>query len=220
MAIFYTSCASCGDTLNAVFVGQETHPGCESTAAELAARQFVEAIQRGDEDEARRLEGVVNQADEPPSLGAAALWYASIGWPVLPLAVNAKAPATRHGLNDATTDAAEIAAWWEKHPDSNIGIRTGVMFDVIDIDGPEGIQSVKDLAHVLPEIHGRVGTPRGFHYLVAPTGDGNRAGVRPGIDYRGQGGFCVAPPSVVGGKRYLWLMRPSPQIVGKAHARA
>jgi Bifunctional DNA primase/polymerase, N-terminal len=75
---------------------------------------------------------------------AAALRYASQGVPVFPLAPRSKFPLISaanggHGLHDATTDAAQIQAWWMAHPTANIGLRTGVVFDVIDLDasGPQ-----------------------------------------------------------------------------------
>src|SRR5690606_17894322 len=139
-----------------------------------------------------------NQPEKSPSLGSVALWYAKRGWPVFPLRADgskcdgddkceqacqcSKKPATRHGLKDATLDLDKIKAWWSRHPKSNIGLPTGIAFDVIDIDGPTGIRSLAELGEgVLPEVHGKVSTPRGLHLYVASTGDGNRAGVRPGI---------------------------------------
>ena len=218
--MYFTTCKSCHETLEVSWTGQETHPSCAQTAGEIAARQFVDAIQRGDEPEMRRLEAIVNKPEPLPSLGSAALWYASMGWPVLPLQDGQKLPATKHGLNDASTDPEKIAAWWSAHPGSNIGIRTGVLFDVVDIDGADGMQSLAELGDgVLPEVHGKALTPRGIHYFVTATGSGNRAGVRKGIDYRGVGGFVVVAPSVVEGKRYSWSMRPSPAILGNTNGQ-
>lgn len=212
----FSQCAQCHDILEITYAGQETHPGCNPTAAEILVRQFVDAIQRGDEGEARRLEPLVNRIDEPPALGSVALWYAEVaGWPVFPLRPGEKRPATKHGLLDATVDPDQIREWWSREPMANIGGPTGNTYDVVDVDGPQGIRSLAELGdEVLPEVHGKAATPRGFHYFVLSTGDGNRAGVRPGLDYRGRGGFVVLSPSVVGGKRYSWLMRPSPRIIG------
>ena len=51
-----------------------------------------------------------------------------------------------------------------------------------------------------------VATGRGFHWYVLPTGLGNRAGILPGFDFRGRGGYVVGPPSVhPGGHRYRWI---------------
>ena len=188
------------------------------------ARQFVDAVQRHDAVEADRLEKLLNKADDPPALGSAALWYAEVaGWPVFPLRPGEKIPATRHGFKDATTDEDQIREWWSAQPLYNIGIPTGPIsgFDVIDVDGPSGVKSLSELGDdVLPDIHGKVSTPRGIHLLVLATESGNRAGVRPGIDYRSVGGFVVSPPSIVDGKRYSWAMKPSPQILGAACAAA
>jgi len=66
----------------------------------------------------------------------AALHYAIAGHPVLPL--RGKVPVgslVPHGCLDATTDIAQIEAWWD-HGDRpwNVGIATGHTVDVLDID--------------------------------------------------------------------------------------
>lgn len=192
------------------FVGQETHPTCESSPTEKQAREFVEAVQREDEAEIKRLEKLLNQP-ALPRLGAAALWYAKRGWPVFPCLPNGKQPHIKNGFYQATTDLQRIKDWWDKHPDSNIGLPTGHHFDVIDLDGPEGLQSIQGMN--LPEIHGKVSTPRGFHLYILPTGKGNRAGIKPGVDYRGEGGYVMAPPSQLDLKRWSWVIQPSPAIL-------
>ena len=181
--------------------------------------QFVDAVQRHDVAEANRLEKIINQPSAP-RLGPSAIWYAQNGWPVFPLAPNSKQPllAKRdggNGLHDATTDLDQVTQWWTQYPEANIGLPTGIKFDVIDIDGPEGIRSFSELAEdKIPDIHGKVDTPRGFHLLTLPSGDGNRAGVLPGIDYRGVGGYIVGVPSQIDFKRYTWIIPPSPEILG------
>lgn len=218
IATTYTTCASCREILATTYVGQETHPTCPSTETEKLARQFVEAIQREDLPEAERLEKALAQP-APPNLGKSALWYAQQGWPVFPLAPNSKQPLIPkrnggQGLHDATTDVDQVRQWWTQFPEANIGLPTGIAFDVIDIDGPEGVRSLAELGDdVLPDIHGKVSSPRGFHLYVKKTGDGNRAGVRLGIDYRGVGGYVCAPPSQLDLKRWTWVTKPSPEIL-------
>jgi len=51
-----------------------------------------------------------------------------------------------HGVKDATCNRARILAWWTRHPQANIGLATGHTFDVLDIDGPEGAQAIRELA--------------------------------------------------------------------------
>lgn len=194
-------------------MGQVSHPTCNPTEVFQLTQQWCDAAQSEDLAEVDRLQAEINKHDRPAQLGSSALWYASQGWPVFPLLPGTKMPATAHGFKDATLDPDEIQSWWWSHPDSNIGLPTGGMFDVIDIDGPQGIASLVELGEdAIPDVHGKVGTPRGFHYYVLSTGDGNRVGVRPGIDYRGVGGYVCAPPSVSEFKKWVWLIQPSPAI--------
>ncbi len=51
-----------------------------------------------------------------------ALDAVSRGWHVFPCWPKSKAPATTHGWKDASTDEAQIRAWWAQNPDYNIGI--------------------------------------------------------------------------------------------------
>jgi len=104
-----------------------------------------------------------------------------------------------HGVKDATTNRARILAWWTRHPQANIGLATGYRFDVLDIDGPVGAETMRTLAaeHGLHSSGPLVRTGGGgWHYYLAPTGLGN---VRPAglehVDWRGRGGYVVAPPS-------------------------
>ena len=52
-----------------------------------------------------------------------ALAYAARGWPVFPCHAGQKIPATRHGYLDATTDPAQITAWFARHPRPQPGHR-------------------------------------------------------------------------------------------------
>ncbi len=140
-------------------------------------------------------------------LGRWAVYYAERGWPVHPLQAGTKRPVTEHGLHDATTDVERVRRWWERHPDHNVGIRTGVAFDALDFDEPAALDRFDAVAPVDAEVVvGPISlTANGCHLLVAPTGLGNRTGVVPGLDFRGVGGFVVAPPSRhPSGASYHW----------------
>ena len=63
--------------------------------------------------------------NEYPSMYNAAIEYAKKGFAVFPLKYRDKVPLTRNGCKDATTDAAQIKAWWQKYPNANIGLATG-----------------------------------------------------------------------------------------------
>lgn len=58
----------------------------------------------------------------------------SQGWPVFPVGRNKKSPITKHGFYDATTDAAQIAAWWTKNPDAIPAIRCGAEVGIVGLD--------------------------------------------------------------------------------------
>jgi putative DNA primase/helicase len=51
-----------------------------------------------------------------------------------------------HGVKEATTNRARVVAWWTRHPRANIGLACGHLFDVLDVDGPEGSQAIQELA--------------------------------------------------------------------------
>jgi hypothetical protein len=115
-----------------------------------------------------------------------------------------------HGVKDATCNRARILAWWTRHPQANIGLATGHAFDVLDVDGPNGAQTIRTLAatHGLQSWGPVVRTGGGgWHYYLAPTGLGN---VHPQglahVDWRGRGGYVVAPPSRhASGHPYQWI---------------
>jgi hypothetical protein len=51
-----------------------------------------------------------------------------------------------HGRKDATTNRARILAWWSQHPQANVGLATGHRFDVLDLDGPQAVQALRQFA--------------------------------------------------------------------------
>jgi hypothetical protein len=145
------------------------------------------------------------------------LALAALGWPILPLHGVAhsactcgsvhkpgragKHPRTPRGLKDATTDPGTIAAWWDRWPDANVGVKTGAGLFVIDVD-PGGV-----LPLTLPPTVTAT-TPRGTHYYLrteAPLRSSSGL-LGPGIDTRGEGGYVLAPPSRtdLGGYRWKW----------------
>lgn len=142
-------------------------------------------------------------------LGQAALAYAGHGLAVFPLKPRSKQPQPgTHGVHDATRDAAVIEAWWEAEPDANIGIACGKPSGVVvfDVDGEVGAESLAALNLALP-LTPVVSTGKGTHiYFRMPDQPlGNRAGMSPGLDFRADGGYVVAPPSVhPDGRLYEW----------------
>jgi hypothetical protein len=158
----------------------------------------------------------------------AALAYARHGIPVLPVHTPdrggvcscdrgarcdrpGKHPRLRHGLTDASTDERQIAAWWLRWPHANVGLRTGVIMDVADIDSAEGWHGLHHLLDDDIPPGPQVRTGRGGRHLwFRPTGFGNRVRLLPGLDWRGAGGYVLAPPSRhASGADYRWIRRPT-----------
>lgn len=224
-----STCRDCGQAMQVIDCGDTVHPNCveRPTKVESLATGWLSAIRGNDDGQAVRLtQAEILELDaRPPRLLDAALLYASWGWPVFPLKYRSKDPATQHGFQDATTDPDLIRQEWRgARAQFNIGVATGHLFDVIDVD-PEngGAQSfVEQLAvqhystRKIQPCHGLVSTSSGgMHLYVEATGKGNYAGLRPGIDYRGRGGYVVAPPSTRGRPRsWSWIAAPSPNIKG------
>ncbi|WP_053385968.1 bifunctional DNA primase/polymerase [Leucobacter japonicus] len=147
------------------------------------------------------------------SLPDAARHYAALGVPVFPCAPREKRPLVAHGFKDATTDLAQVAAWWRRWPEANIGIPTGPAsgFEVVDVDvkgdpprGPESWQHATQ-AGLLDGWAARVVSPSGglhAYYPAAATDQRSWASGAAQLDFRGTAGYIVAPPSrtVVGGE--------------------
>ena len=193
-------CRTCAKPLHPSIEGT-THPGCDLDGLNLEAAA-LEAMSRRDWEAAELNAGLAEAHGERPELRGSALWYANRGIPIFPLQPYSKRPFPgSHGFKDATTDIEQVRLWWDCQPGANIGIPTGIMFDVIDTDTLEAWLQIKTAiaTHVIQPI-GIVVTARtiGRHIYIEPTGEGNKTDwpVR-GCDYRGQGGYVVAPPSFV-----------------------
>lgn len=170
-------------------------------------------------------------------LCAAALWYARQGWRVFPLHTvlpdgscscgkpdcddQGKHPRTPNGCLAATTDPGQIKAWWSRWPNANLGGATGALsgFVVLDIDprhGGDDTLAAWEAEHgKLPETPQSLTGGGGFHYVFAHPGEQLRnrtnllgaAGEVTGVDFRGDGGYIVLPPSThKSGRAYAWEM--------------
>jgi hypothetical protein len=117
-----------------------------------------------------------------------------------------------NGVDNASTDPAQIKIWWERWKDANLAIAMGGEHRLIALDSDPrngGDASVCDLA----EAHGndwfdtytvRTGG-NGNHFLYRlPHGvEVHRKDIAPGVDVKAAGGYLVAPPSVhASGRNY------------------
>ena len=140
----------------------------------------------------------------------AALDYEARGFSVIPLKEKDKLPLVPSWVayQEDRAGREEIGKWWRTWPKANIGIITGTISGivVVDADSPEAAASLKPILGNLTMIP-IVATGKGFHiYYKHPGGLlSNKAGVIAKVDFRGDGGYVVAPPSVhPSGKRYEW----------------
>ena len=155
----------------------------------------------------------------------AAQAYAALGFPVVPMHATrpgggcscldpacpdpGKHPRLRGWQRLAATDPAVVGQWWRRWSAANLALMTGRRFDVLDLDGEQGVEAVRAFLSIAPTEHpgpvARTGGG-GWHLLYAPTGLGNRVGLLPGVDWRGRNGLIVAPPSQhTSGHRYRWV---------------
>lgn len=140
----------------------------------------------------------------------AALTYAAAGLAVFPCAPGGKQPLTERGYRDATTGARRIRGWWAWQPQANIGIATGHGLDVLDIDvhaGGDGYRILERLhrSNLVPGALAAVRTPSGGTHLYFPS-DPDRpqrtwSRGTMHVDFRGTGGYVLAPPSTVTDRR-------------------
>lgn len=141
--------------------------------------------------------------------GQAALNYASMDWPVLPLRPGEKTPLTPNGFKDASTDETTIKHWWTKTPNANVGLLVGpesglLVLDVDNKRGRDGNKSLRELRNKtgFETINTRVETTpsSGFHlYYVYPDELRDKplkAELAEGLELK-HNGYIVAAPSVL-----------------------
>ncbi len=166
-----------------------------------------------------------------PGMVDVALAYAACGWRVFPLHTPdakgrcscakaeecrsaGKHPRTVRGVNEATTDAEQIARWWARWQDANIGIATGAGSGlvVLDIDprhgGDVSLAELMERHGDLPQTLESATGGGGWHVLFKHPGIAfkNSASVLgEGLDVKTDGGYIVASPSLhASGRRYEW----------------
>lgn len=153
-------------------------------------------------------------AGRTAAIPRAALDYLRRGWSVIPVRPRDKRPLIPwQDYQRSPPGETELRDWFERWPDANVGIVTGVVSDliVLDVDprhGGEASLAGLELRHgPLPVTVEAVSGGGGRHiYFAHPGGQvRNRVELAPGIDLRGDGGMIVAPPSVhPSGARYAW----------------
>lgn len=104
---------------------------------------------------------------------------------------------------------AEITRWWSRWPEANIGMATGALSGVIvlDADSNEARQEVlRRGIERTPAVW--TGRPGGVHFWLQHPGRPLKNFTRglPGLDFRGDGGYVLLPPSRHWtGSTYRWV---------------
>ncbi|HXQ42246.1 MAG TPA: bifunctional DNA primase/polymerase, partial [Candidatus Udaeobacter sp.] len=136
---------------------------------------------------------------------AAASAYLRRGWSVIPIQPKSKLPATSWApFQQRLPTEQELAGWFDRWPDMNIGIVTGAVSGlvVLDVDPRHGGEAS---LRQLEEAYGRLaetieaetgGGGRHLYLQMPPRLLRNKAGLAAGVDVRADGGIVVAPPSV------------------------
>ncbi|QBE49675.1 bifunctional DNA primase/polymerase [Leucobacter triazinivorans] len=141
-------------------------------------------------------------------LHEAAARFAAAGVPVFPCVPGEKRPLVRRGFHDATADPAQISEWWSRWPSANIGIPTGAAsgLEVIDVDvhaTGTGFPAFRNAHHegFAAGWAALVRTPSGGLHAYYPAdperSQSSRQVARAHVDFRGDGGYIIAPPSRV-----------------------
>lgn len=162
-----------------------------------------------------------------------ALALARRGWRIIPLTPPGfkadwckdpgKRPMIRNWPAEATTDEAKIRGWWDRYPDANFGIKTGEESGIVVLDvdprhgGDESLKGLEAKHGKLPDTPQVLTGGGGVHYYFRyPTGRriSDRINLAPGLDFRGDGGQVVVPPSIhPNGRPYEWECSSRPEDV-------
>lgn len=155
-----------------------------------------------------------------------ALEYLTLGYPVFPVCSPAmgqhqhgaavcknlgKRPLIRwETYQNRVPTIDEVRQWWARWPNANIGMPTGKLSGIVVLDADSG--DAKKLAMEqggvdrTPAVF--TGKPGGIHFWLAHPGPevSNFARKRPGLDFRGDGGYVLVPPSLhASGAFYRWV---------------
>jgi hypothetical protein len=151
---------------------------------------------------------------------AAVEYTERFNWSVVPLAPRSKFPPKGFKVlpyRERIAKREEIESWWRSNADYNIGLVTGRISGILGIDHDKynpGYSEAEALRFIPDDVFTPTSmTPRGGQHQFFAYPDEKisiGAGLIPGLDYRGEGGLLVMPPSMgENGKPYKWLIEPA-----------
>jgi len=152
-----------------------------------------------DRESAKSIKSILHWAKE---------YVCKFGFSVIPVGRDKKPLIDWKEFQTRYPSPEELEKWFSDGK-NNIAIVTGPISEiaVLDIDGEEGEESIKQNKLYLPPAP-CVKTGKGYHYYFKyQNGVRNFTRRYPGIDLRGEGGYVLAPPSVhPSGAIYEWII--------------
>jgi hypothetical protein len=165
--------------------------------------------------------------DDTPDMKAAALDYLAKGKSVIPICTPLPegAGCRQHGVNckgpgktplipwreyqQRRATEAEVDLWFARWPSANLGMVTGAISGTVVVDADDAAAVNFAMSQGEGELASApmVQTGKGAHWHIqAPDEEvRNFARKRPGLDFRGDGGYVLLPPSLHrSGVRYRW----------------
>jgi hypothetical protein len=157
-------------------------------------------------------------------IGAHAVQYGIYHWPVFPLRGKIPAIPGGRGVLDATTDVAQITAWWTgPYKGANIGGRVPESMFVLDVDprhgGDRSIAALEQRHGPLPEtlttVSGR-GDGGTHRFYRRPLGKLSAKRLGAGVDVKTSTGYVVLPPSIHPDSRKPYICIEAPVVAPPA----
>jgi len=139
-------------------------------------------------------------------------------WSVIPIGRDKRPLVSWEPYQKQRPSEAQVREWWTRWPQANIGVVTGAVSGIVvlDQDSDEARPFLRD-KHLPPTPCAYTG--KGTHWYFKHPGYPVRNFARrlPGLDFRGDGGYVLAPPSLhPSGRRYRWADTLSPDDVEPA----
>jgi hypothetical protein len=134
----------------------------------------------------------------------AALEYLKYGFNPFPVKEDKKPYFSWSEYQTRQVTSADINRWWDKYPNANVAIITGEISNltVLDIDTEDGWEAYQEFESNAPTVHTPGGGKHVYFRYVPEIATGARKANN--WDWRGAGGYVVAPPSTINGKSYTF----------------
>lgn len=186
-------------------VGQ-TRPSPEVFGEQVSARPLLPLLTAAQQDDGSMLE--------------LALAYRARGWSVVPQDPGAKQPCVKwKPFQERRPTGEELTDWFTRWPQAGLTVVLGPVSGllVVDVDGAEAHETLLERLGgepVAPRVRSGSDDPNRYHLFFRCPDVPTKAKAtpwHPKLEFRGQGGIVVIPPSLhKSGRRYAWVEERSP----------